>query len=224
MATRPPIRCCDADRACLEYDGQDAEADLRRWHAGALNPATQELIEVVRRDGVAGARLLDIGAGVGAVHVALLEAGAIGAIDVDASPDYLAVARAEAERRGLADRIDYRYGDVVELAPDLPPADIVTMDSVICCYRDLESLLAAATRSRPRILGLTYPRDVWWMRAFMRSYNAGAAARRSPARYFIHRQVEVDRWAATAGYRRIHEGGPRAWRVVVYRSGETAGE
>ena len=155
----------------------------------------------------------------GAVHVALLEAGAARAVDVDASPDYLATARSEAERRGLADRVDYRYGDVVELAPDLPPADIVTLDSVICCYRDLEPLLAAATRSGPRLLGLTYPRDVWWMRAFMRMYNAVSAVRGSPARYFIHRHAQVERWTAAAGYRPIHEGGPRAWRVVVYRRG-----
>ena len=144
-----------------------------RWRNGDLNAATRELIDVVRREGVEGARLLDIGAGVGAVHVALLEAGAATAIDVDASRDYLAAARTEAERRGLGDRIEYRYGDVVELAPDLPPADIVTLDSVVCCYRDLEALLAAATRSRPRLLGLTYPRDVWWMRALHASLQPG---------------------------------------------------
>ena len=223
MATRPPFRCCDADRACLEYDGLDAQSDLRRWRSGELNAATRELIEVVGRNGVDGARLLDIGAGVGAVHVAFLEAGAQSAVDVDASRDYLAVARTEAERRGLADRIDYRYGDAVELASDLPPADIVTLDSVICCYRHLEPLLAAATRSRPRLLGLTYPRDVWWMRSFMRMYNAIAVVRRSPARYFIHRHAQVERWTAAAGYERIHEGGPRPWRVVVYRRLADAG-
>ena len=42
--------------------------------AGRLNPVTRELIDVVRAQGVAGARVLDIGAGVGAVHVAMLEA------------------------------------------------------------------------------------------------------------------------------------------------------
>jgi SAM-dependent methyltransferase len=217
VSSRPPFRCCDDDRACLEYDGLDAESDLRRWRAGHLNAATRELIEVVGREGVQDARLLDIGAGVGAVHVAFLEAGAATAVDVDASPDYLATARTEAERRGLADRIDYRYGDVVELAPELPPADIVTMDSVICCYRDLEPLLAAATRSDPRILGLTYPRDVWWMRAFMRTYNAVSALRRRKSRYFIHRHVQVGRWTTSAGYEPVYEGGPLAWRVVVYR-------
>ena len=220
--SEPRRPCCDQHRAFLEFDGLNAEADLERWRDGRLNPATTELIEVVRAQGVTGARVLDIGAGVGAVHVALLEAGAAAAIDVDASPEYLAAARAEAERRGLAGRVDYRHGDVVELAGELPPVDVVTLDSAICCYPDLEPMLAAATRSKPRVVGITYPRDTWWMRVFMRAYNRWQQLRRSPGRYFVHRDVRLDRWMADAGYRSAHEGGIRPWRVVLYRRVESA--
>ena len=83
----------------------------------------------------------------------LLDAGVARAIDVDASREYIAAARAEAERHGLADRVTYRYGDVVELAADLPPADIVTLDSVICCYPYLPALTAAAMSVSPRLVG-----------------------------------------------------------------------
>ena len=216
MSTPRRRFCCDEDLAFLGYDGLNADADLDRWRAGDLNPATRELIEMVEQRGVAGARVLDIGAGVGAVHVALLEAGAATAVDVDASRKYLATARAEAERRGLGDRVEYRFGDVVELADDLAPADIVTLDSAICCYPYLEPMLEAATRSRPRLVGITYPRDVWWMRAFMRLYNLVQVMRRSPSRYFIHRHAQLERWMARAGYRNAHEGGIRIWRVVLY--------
>jgi len=195
---------------------------MDQWRAGRLNPATTELIDVLRSQGVEGARVLDIGAGVGAVHVALLEAGASVAIDVDASRDYLAAARAEAERRGLGGRVEYRYGDVVLLDAELPGVDIVTLDSAICCYPDLEPMLAAATRTGPRLVGITYPRDVWWMRGFMRVYNLWQAVRRSPARYFVHRHAQLERWMAGAGYRNVHEGGIRMWRVVVYRRSEAA--
>ena len=214
--------CCDEDLAFLGYDGLNADADLERWRGGQLNSATQELIETVRDRNVAGAKLLDIGAGVGAVHVALLEAGAASAIDVDESRDYLATARAEAERRGLAGRVDYRYGDVVELVDELPAVDVVTLDSAICCYPYLEPMLEAATRSRPALVGITYPRDVWWMRAFMRLYNLVQAARRNPARYFIHRHADLERWMTGAGYRNVHEGGIRPWRVLLYQLSDAA--
>ena len=118
--------------------------------------------------------------------------------------------------------MDYRYGDVVELAAELPPVDIVTLDSVICCYPYLEPLLAAATRSQPRLVGLTYPRDVWWMRVFMRLYNLAQAVRRSPARYFVHRHAQLERWMTAAGYENAHEGGTRVWRVVLYRRAAAA--
>jgi SAM-dependent methyltransferase len=209
--------CCEEDLAFLGYDGLNAAADLRRWREGRLNPATRELIDVILSHGVDGARVIDIGAGVGAVHVALLESGAEAAVDVDASREFLATARGEAERRGLQHRIEYRYGDFVEVAGDLPPADIVTLDSVICCYPYLDPLLEAATRSRPQLIGITYPRDVWWMRAYMRLYNLFQALRRNPARYFVHRHAHLQRSMHEAGYLNAHEGGIRPWRVVVYR-------
>jgi magnesium-protoporphyrin O-methyltransferase len=213
----PSRFCCDEDLALLGYDGRDAEKDLAKWRRGSLHPATQELINVIRTEGVEGAVLLDIGAGVGAVHMTLLEAGAARAVDVDASREYLATARAEAARRGLADRVEYRYGDVVELAAELPPADIVTLDSVICCYPDLPAILRAAVRPGPRLVGLTYPRDVWWMRAFMRLFNLAHLVRRSPARYFIYRHAQVDRLMAGAGYLNVVLSGTREWRVLLYR-------
>ena len=218
MSTSSPRRfCCDEDLALLGYDGRGAAQDLAKWRSRGPHPATRELIDVVRAEGVKGAALLDIGAGVGAIHITLLEAGAASAVDVDASREYLATARAEAERRGLAGRVEYRYGDVVELASELPPADIVTLDSVICCYPYLPSMLAAAARPNPRLVGLTYPRDVWWMRAFMRLYNLAHALRRSPSRYFIYRHVQVNRLMVEAGFVNAHEGGTRGWRVVLYR-------
>lgn len=209
--------CCDEDLALIGYDGRFAAKELASWQSRGPRRTTQELIDVIRDKGVEGAVVLDIGAGVGVVHTALLESGAASAIDVDASREYLATARAEAERRGLAGRVDYRYGDVVELAGELPPADIVTLDSVICCYPYLPALLDAAVASGPRLAGLVYPRDVWWMLAFMRLFNIAHTVRRSAFRYFIHRRAELNRLMTEAGYVNAYEGGTRGWRVVVYR-------
>jgi magnesium-protoporphyrin O-methyltransferase len=211
--------CCDEELAFIGYDGRDASKDLASWRRRGPRRTTTELIDVIRANGVEGATVLDIGAGVGVVHTSLLEAGAAAAVDVDASPEYLAAARAEAERRGLAGRVDYRYGDVVELADELPAADIVTLDAVVCCYPYLDALLAAATRSRPRLVGLTYPRDVWWMLLFMGLYNAAHSVRRSPARYFAYRHRQVRALMSDAGYEEIYDGGSVYWRVGAYRRG-----
>lgn len=216
MPSWPRRFCCDEELAFIGYDGRDAVKDLAALRTRGPRPTTQELIDAIRAEGVEGATLLDVGAGVGALHLALLEAGAASAIDVDASREYIAAARAEAERRGLVDRVTYRHGDVVELAADLPKTDIVSLDSVICCYPYLPALLAAVLSVSPRLVGLTYPRGVWWMRVYMWLYNVVQTLRRSPARYFAYRHSQLRNLMATAGYVEIHDGGIAPWRVVLY--------
>lgn len=217
VPTRWPRRfCCDEELAFIGYDGRDAIDELAALEADGPRPRTQELIDVIRANGVEGSVVLDVGAGVGAVHLALLAAGAASAVDVDASRAYLAAARGAAEGRGLASRVDYRHGDIVELSADLPPADVVVLDSVVCCYPYLPALLEAAARPGPRLLGLTYPRDTWWMRIYMRAWNARRLVSGSPERYFIHRHRTVRGVLGRVGFREIYNGGSPAWRVCAY--------
>ena len=97
MASDLPRRFrTDEELDRIGYDGHAAQEDLDHWCCRGPRGETQELLDAILAEGVAGATLLDIGAGVGIVHVSLLEAGAASAVDVDASRDYLAAARAEA--------------------------------------------------------------------------------------------------------------------------------
>lgn len=209
--------CCDADLERIGCDGQDWESQLARLRERGPREETRELLAAVLQEGVSGATVIDVGAGVGAVHLALLEAGAARALDVDASKKYLSAARAEAERRGLADRVEHRYGDVVELADALPPAEVVVADAVVCCYPNIDRLVGALLLPRPRVVGLSYVSDQWWLRVGLRLMNVVWAVRRRPDRWYIHRHATVDRLMGEAGYEVVHDGGPWYWRVVAYR-------
>ena len=217
MPAETPRRPCRDQDFERRFDAREAAHDLDQWRRGALPAATRELIDALRATGVEGATLLDIGAGVGVIHLELLEAGAASAVDVDASSAYLEVAAAEAARRGLADRVTYRHGDVVEIADTLAPAHIVTLDRVICCYPDLPSLLAAAARAEPRVVGLVHPTDRWWMRASMTVFNALGRLLRRHHSFYVHRRAEIDGLMRDAGFGESHRGGGRVWQVVVYR-------
>jgi magnesium-protoporphyrin O-methyltransferase len=215
MPSQNGPRCCGQDFERV-FDAREAERDLRSWQEDGLPNSTAELIAALRAGGVEGARLMDIGAGVGMVHLELLSAGAASAVDVDGSSAYLATASAEAARRGVADRVSYRHGDVVDLAQELPPADVVTLDRVICCYPDLPALLAAALSPRPRLIGLVHPTDAWWVRAPASVLNALSWLLRRRDDFYIHRQAEIDRIIGDAGFEQRHKGGSRVWRVAVY--------
>jgi hypothetical protein len=48
------------------------------------------------------------------------------------------VAQDEANRRGHAEQVQFLHGDFLALAPAIAPADLVTLDRVLCCYPELE--------------------------------------------------------------------------------------
>jgi len=212
----PPLPCrCDQDFEGL-FDAREAEHDLNLWQRTGLPAPTRELVDVLRRSGIEGATVLDIGAGVGMVHLELLESGAARAIDVDASSAYLSAARGEAERRGVLDRVEYRHGDVVGMAGTLPPTDLVALDRVICCYPDLAALLRATVAVNPRLIGLVHPSDAWWVRAPIALFNAAGRLLRRHHFFYVHRRANLDRLLRGSGYREHHRGGRRFWKVTVY--------
>jgi SAM-dependent methyltransferase len=212
----PHRLCCDQDYEGL-FDDKEARHDLEDWHRNGPPRATADLIEAIRAEGVEGGSVIDIGAGVGILHVELLEAGLAAAIDVDLSSAYLAAARAEAERRGIADRIEYRYGDAVEVLPHLRTVEVVTLDRVVCCYPDVGALLSAASGRASRLVGLVHPADAWYLRTAIAIYNRIAAIFRRHHRFWVHRRREIDRIMQEAGFIAIHRGGSRVWRSVLYR-------
>lgn len=215
MPPSEPRSCCDQDFERL-FDEREAEHDLTDWRRDGLPDPTRELIEALQVDGISGASVLDIGAGVGMVHLELLAAGAARAVDVDASSAYLATAKGEAERRGLAERVEYRHGDAVELAATLPSADVVALDRVICCYPDLAGLLGAAIATGPRLIGLVHPTDGPLVRGSMALFNAISGLLRRHHSFYVHRRSEMDRLMREAGFAERHRGGGRFWKVTVY--------
>lgn len=208
------------------FDAKVARRELRKYRRKGPRKTTRILLDAVHPD-VAGSTVLDVGGGVGAIQFELLDAGAQHATGVEGSPAYLEVVREEAERRGVADRLVGRRGDFVEIAPEIEPADIVTLDRVICCYPDLDALIeASATRARV-YYGLVYPRDDWWMNVVPATINFIFRIRRNPMRFFIHPSDRVDAAVRRHGFELKIERKSPLWQVAMYKrrpSGPQTGE
>lgn len=214
-AYHPRVDCCDPTVYDETFDARRADKRLHDYRRSGLTGWTRRLVAGLISDGVDGMTVLDIGAGVGAVHHALLEAGAASAIDVDASGPYLDAARDEAERRGLADRVTYQKGDVVALAPELGSSDLVALDRVVCCYPHMEALVRVAAERTRRRLGIVLPRDDAWIRAGVDISNRWSAFRGNPFRVHVHRTAAVIGVARAAGLApaAIHRG--RFWQTLI---------
>jgi len=207
--------CCQgADRI---FGDRTAAHELKRYRRKGPTKPTRILLDALRAKGVTGATVLDIGGGIGAIQHELLQSGAAHATGVDASPAYLRAAAEEASRRGYAERRTAVEGDFVAVAGDIGPADVVTLDRVICCYPDMPALVGRSAERARRLYGLVYPRDAWWMRLAIRFPNLWFRLSRNPFRVFVHRSDAVDRVAREHGLAPAlrRNAGP-VWQVALY--------
>jgi magnesium-protoporphyrin O-methyltransferase len=167
-------------------------------------------------DGVEGMTLLDIGGGLGGIQHALLDLGVAQATHVDASSAYMRAAQEEAEVRELNDDINFQQGDFVEIAESIPPADIVTLDRVVCCYDDMEALVKLSAEKARRRYGLVFPRDLWLFRMFAPLANLVLRLRGSSFRMFLHSTEQVEWIIQSRGLTpRIHKK-KGFWQILVY--------
>ena len=188
-----PAYCCvSTDCHDAKFDDAQAAEDLRGYRSNGPSATTRLLLDALRAEGVEGTTLLDVGGGVGIVQHELLDAGVRHAVHVDAARPYVRVAREEAGRRGHADRATFLHGDFVARAPEVEPADVVTLDRVICCYPAMEALVAASAARARRLYGIVVPRDTWWVRAGDAVGNLRRRMQRSAFRTYVHPLAAID--------------------------------
>jgi magnesium-protoporphyrin O-methyltransferase len=198
------------------FDDKVAREELEAYRKHGPDNTTRLLLDAILERNVRGLTLIDIGGGVGAIQHELLRAGVEHGISVDASTAYLNAARSEAERLGHADRMEYRYGDFVALAPQIEAADIVTLDRVICCYPDVEALVGLSSARARRLYGVVFPHDNLVFRFGQRIINLYFRVTRNPYRSFIHSAQVVEAILARQGFYRAFRKTTWFWQVMLY--------
>lgn len=208
--------CCRPDYDAL-FDDRTARRELAAYRRKGPGGTTRRLVDAIRAEGIEGATLIDIGGGVGVIGAELLAAGASTLVDVDASRPYLAAARSEMERRGLGDRATFRHGDFVELAASIDPADVVTLDRVVCCYDDWAALVGSSVGRARRLYGLVVPRDRWWMRVSIGAVRAVGALFGQSFPFHVHPEQLIHERIQAAGFELISARRGLAWQTLLYR-------
>jgi magnesium-protoporphyrin O-methyltransferase len=206
--------CCGIDET---FDARLAKRELDKYRKTGPRGSTLRLLAAIREAGIANATVLDIGGGVGAIAHDLLGAGAARATIVDASAAHLAAAQEEKQRRRVGPELELLLGDFVSLSDDIAAADVVTLDKVICCYPDMQRLLATSTGRARRLYGITYPRDSWWVRVVITAQNAFRRVRRSAFRVFVYSNDTIDAEIRNRGFARLEHQRGFVWAVSLYQ-------
>ena len=208
------MSACCAPRYRKVFGKRQARKDARRYERSGLDETGQVIVDGVAERGIAGASVLDVGGGVGAIDLELLAAGARSATVVELSDEYDDEAARLLAERQLEGRVARRHGDFVELAAAVEPADVVVMHRVVCCYPDPETLVGAAGDHAGRLLALSFPRDTWWIRIGWRVVDVWFRVIYRFASY-VHAHQRILGAAARAGFTPVHEHSGRLWHVTI---------
>ncbi len=210
------MSCCRPPRGYEKMFGErSARRDAKRYRRKGLDDTARVMVAFLGRRGLAGASVLEIGGGVGALEAELLRAGAARAVNVELSPYYEATARELWREAGVEQAAAYEVADLAADGRQVGPADVVVMHRVVCCYQDYEGLVGAAAGRARRYLVMSFPRERLFIRAGLGVVNLVARLLRWEYRSYVHPVAGIVAAAERDGLRTelTHRG--LVWQVAA---------
>jgi hypothetical protein len=216
--------CCST-RGCDEFFTERvARRDAQRYRRRGLDANAQRVVDFVRREGVDGRTVLEVGGGVGAVQLELLRAGAAGSVNAELSAAYEPYAAELADEAGLGGRTERRVLDFAKQGDEIAAADVVILHKVVCCYPDYETLVGVAARHAKHEIALTFPRDIVWMRLGLAVINILQRMRRRSFRVYLHPPAAVLAVAGAHGLEPASRHRGLVWEFAGLTRGEKDNE
>jgi magnesium-protoporphyrin O-methyltransferase len=206
-------QCCGIPKI---FNDKKARKSLKSYLKKGPAKESRKLIESLKERDVQGLTLLDVGGGIGAVQLELIANGVTSATDVDASPAYMSIAKEESARRGLQDKISYIEGDFTTEGAQVAPADIVTLDKVICCYNRMEEIVTLSVSKATKYYGLVYPKENALSRVAKGLGNFILWVSGSKFRSYVHPVKDITRLIEAGGFQRVHFDTTFIWRIELY--------
>ena len=195
------------------FGARTARRDAKRYRRKGLDDTAGVMVDFLRRRGLEGASVLEIGGGVGALETELLRAGAAQAVNVELSPYYEETARELWRETGVA--AEYQVADVAADGRQVGPADAVVMHRVVCCYPDYEALVGAAAGRARRYLVMSFPRERALVRLGLGVVNTVARLLRWEYRSYVHPVAGILAAAERHGLRTALEHRGLVWQVAA---------
>ena len=176
----------------------------------------RRLLEGLTAAGVTGASVLEIGCGTGELQRRVLAAGAGKAVGIDVAGGMIERAQAAAAQAGLEQRTTFLVGDAVERAAELPPASVVVLDKVLCCFPEIDTLLRVSLQRTQRLYAVVVPRSHWLVAVVWRLAIAVFKLLRSTFHPFYHDWHRTAAVISAAGFRRIFSAHTLAWEAWIF--------
>ena len=199
------------------FNPRKARGNLRRYRKKGLDKLEREMVSLASAQSLTGARVLEIGGGIGTIQAELLAAGASSGEVVELVSAYEPYARQLARDKGLEGRSTFRIADILEDPEAVAPADIVVLNRVVCCSPDGVRLTAVAAKHAGRMLLVIYPRDRAAVRLVMGFMNGLFRIMGRSFRAFLHAPSSLAAAARAEGFAVAETSRTFAWELTAFR-------
>lgn len=209
--------CCRSSLCEEMFKPRAARKSLRRYRKKGLDKIERGMVASIPAESLEGARILEIGGGIGTIQAELLMAGADRAEIVEVVSAYEPYARELARDKGIENRSTFRVVDILEQPETVAPADIVVLNRVVCCSPDGVRLTGVAARLAGRVLILSHPRDRFLVRVALRVMNVTLRVMGRSFRAFLHQPVSLYAAAQAEGFLIGETGRGIVWEFAALR-------
>ena len=209
--------CCTPKGYGWVFSERSARAEARRYRRSGLDATSRRIFEFVKKQGVEGRTVLEVGGGIGAIQIELLKAGAARAVSIELTPTYEKEAAALLREAGLAERVDRRLLDFATAGTAVESADIVILNRVLCCYPDMPRLAGAASDHARELLVMSFPKGSWWMRIGLAVANTVFRVTRREFQIFVHPPRRILATSEQHGLRTVLDDKGVFWTVAAFR-------
>lgn len=206
--------CCEPSGYRDLFGGRFSRRLARRYRKRGLDRTATHIVEFLEAEGLAGATVLEIGGGVGAIQLELLRRGAARTTNLELVDSYEADAAELATEAGVADRMVRRQLDLARTPGAVEPHDVVVLHRVVCCYPDARRLLAVAADHADRLLVFSHPPRNLRSRALTAGENLLLRLRRSAFRTYVHDPSAMVAAAESGQLRARYRHRGFTWHVV----------
>ncbi|MBI3195497.1 MAG: methyltransferase domain-containing protein [Ignavibacteriae bacterium] len=212
------MNCCQTQSlsGTDKFFTKQSDRYLKQFRKKGLAKEQRMLLEGISSLGLEGKSILEIGCGVGGLHLTMLKQDASFATGIDISEGMLNGAKRLCHELGLEQKATYLRGDFVQRNAMVPQADIVVLDKVVCCYENISDLLKKSTDKSKQVYAFTYPNPNIVVHISFKGLILLGTLFKWVFRPYWHDWEEIIREVEKQGFKQTYKNSTLMWQVRVF--------
>ncbi len=209
------MSCCTVE-GTAKFFTRNARVAMKRFRKKGLDRAQTVILHGLKQLGFEGKTVMDIGCGVGGLHLTLLQQGMTSAVGVDLSDGMIEGARELAAELRLGGRTKYHVADFATAADSFERSDVVILDKVLCCYEDPGGLIEKSVGKTVHLYAVSYPRNSILAKSSFKFSGLIARLLRQSFQPLYHDTAMLEDTITRQGMEERFSGTTPIWQVKVY--------